>query len=638
MAQETADSRNLEFTPESPLYEQQARGQDIQVLPYRSIGLDLNTDNIITTRRARKPNNRYEAHSANLQNYTNHSTYHMVFAASAMVNNRLHTTQLPPAPRNWREMKNHLHATGFAAATKLEWEGLQIKKTFKRIPRTAIRAHQVLPMMWVFSYKLDSEGYLLKYKARLVVRGDVQRHFAHEDFYAATLASRVFRAMVAIAAYFDLEMKQFDAVAAFLNSDLDEEIYVSYPEGYGVNNEVLRLLKALYGLRRSPLLWFNDITSKLTAMGFRRVGEAQCLFVNKDLVVFFFVDDIVVLYHKSHEQAYLEFKAKLMNTYELREMGDLQWFLAIQVIRDRSTRRIWLSQHAYIDKIVERFNLTHTTCAKTPMIMDEILAYEGKATPQEVVGYQQRVGSINYPAVITRPDIARAAQKLAEFLINPGPAHYAAADRVITYLKGTKYHSLVFGAPTTSPGVEYTPTIATETAANADIQARFTASSDASFADNPDRKSTEGFLFTLFGGSIDWKSTKQKTVTTSTTEAELLSLSHAATMLIWWLRFFSEIELELGQDATLHCDNLQTVRLMIQDAPKLITKLRHVDIHQHWLREQVGEGKIKIEWIATAEMPADGFTKSLSRQKHSNFLRQLNIVDIEHLIRKATEV
>jgi hypothetical protein len=197
----------------------------------------------------------------------------------------------------------------------------------------------------------------------------------------------------------------------------------------------------------------------------------------------------------------------------------------------------------------------------------------------------------------------------------------------------------VFGAPTTSPGVEYTPTIATKTtAANADIQARFTASSDASFADNIDRKSTEGFLFTLFGGSIDWKSTKQKTVTTSTTEAELLSLSHAATMLIWWLRFFSEIELELDQDATLHCDNLQTVRLMIQDAPKLITKLRHVDIHQHWLREQVGEGKVKIEWIATAEMPADGFTKALSRQKHSNFLRQLNIVDIEHLIQKATVV
>ncbi|KFY66706.1 hypothetical protein V496_01935 [Pseudogymnoascus sp. VKM F-4515 (FW-2607)] len=86
------------------------------------------------------------------------------------------------------------------------------------------------------------------------------------------------------------------------------------------------------------------------------------------------------------------------------------------------------------------------------MITDEILAYEGKATPQEVVGYQQRVGSINYRAVITRPDISRAAQKLAEFLINTGPAHYAAADRVITYLKGTKYHSLVFGAPTKSGG------------------------------------------------------------------------------------------------------------------------------------------------------------------------------------------
>ncbi len=120
-----------------------------------------------------------------------------------------------------------------------------------------------------------------------------------------------------------------------------------------------------------------------------------------------------------------------------------------------------------------------------------------------------------------------------------------------------------------------------ETATDARMR-DFEASSDASFGDcSQTRRSTQGFVFLLFGGAIDWQSAKQKTVSTSTTEAELLALSHAGKQLLWWRRFFVKLDLTLDQNFVLNCDNLQTVRLMIQDAPKLVTKLRHVDIHQH---------------------------------------------------------
>ena len=164
--------------------------------------------------------------------------------------------------------------------------------------------------------------------------------------------------------------------------------------------------------------------------------------------------------------------------------------------------------------------------------------------------------------------MSRTAQKLAEFLVNPGPLHRQAADYAIAYLNGTKYLACAYGPDSGQPS--------------------FACSSDASFADDTQsRRSTEGYHFLLFGGTIDWRYTKQDTVKTSTTEAELYSLSHAAAQLYWWQRFFSQIKLDLGQEFKLFCDNLQTVRLMLKDSPKLVTKLKHVDIQQHWLRQEV---------------------------------------------------
>jgi len=86
--------------------------------------------------------------------------------------------------------------------------------------------------------------------------------------------------------------------------------------------------------------------------------------------------------------------------------------------------------------------------------------------------------------------------------------------------------------------------------------------------------------------------------------------------------------LDPGHDTAVDCDNQQTIGLMTKDLLKLTTKLRHVDIHKHWLRQEVQEKRLRINWVPTAEMPADGLTKTLPRQKHENFVRQLGLVDI----------
>jgi hypothetical protein len=128
--------------------------------------------------------------------------------------------------------------------------------------------------------------------------------------------------------------------------------------------------------------------------------------------------------------------------------------------------------------------------------------------------------------------------------------------------------------------------------------------------------------------TIDWKSTVQRTVTKSTTEAELLVLSLAGSEMEEWCRFFKGLSFDLGCTLTIWCDNQQTVGIVTKEMDKLATKLKHVDIHQLWVRQEVEAGRLKVQWVLTDRMPADGMTKMLPRQKHTEFVKQLNLMDI----------
>ena len=413
-----------------------------------------------------------------------------------------------------------------------------------------------------------------------------------------------------ISTAFDLEAHQYNAVSTFTNSVLDEIIYCDCPEGFEHAGLCILLLRALYGLRRSPLLWLKEFSKTLKELSLTEVPGEPCLYANDWLVVFFYVDDIVALCRPDDLSKLHVFEATLMERYEIRNLGELSWFLGVRIIRDRTEKKIWLCQDSYIDKITTKFNLEYHKRAHTPLPTDELIPYEGKASPQEIFAYQQKVGSLNFAAVITRPDIAYTTSKLSEFLRNPSPKHHAAVDQAITYLHGTRTLAIQYSAESTSQQV-------------------FLCASDAAFADDrATRRSTSGYLLNLFGGPIDWHSAKQRTVTTSSTEAELLALTYATKEAIWWRRFFENIRFDPGHELAISCDNQQTIRLMTKESPKLTTRLRHVDVHQHWLRQEVQAGCIRLDWLATNDMPADGLTKALPRQRHERFVRQLGLVDI----------
>jgi hypothetical protein len=248
--------------------------------------------------------------------------------------------------------------------------------------------------------------------------------------------------------------------------------------------------------------------------------------------------------------------------------------------------------------------------------MTTLESFNGTATKDAILEYQRKAGSLLYPAVIARPDIAFAASKLCQFMANPSEIHQRELNRALVYLYNTRHLSLCYSnegpVATDSTDPQFDPY-------------EFAAASDASFADNEDRKSTHGMLIYLFGGPVAWKSGKQTSVTTSTTEAELHALSYAGRETESLQRLFNDIGLALDKAPDIVCDNRQTVRLINAATPQVTTKLRHVAIGQFWLRQEVQRGRFGVSWIPTEEMPADGLTKTLSRDKHSRFVEFLGM-------------
>ncbi|KAI0995092.1 hypothetical protein K3495_g13089 [Podosphaera aphanis] len=274
------------------------------------------------------------------------------------------------------------------------------------------------------------------------VIGDLQN--SSEDTYATTLAAQVFRAVIAISAAYELKIRQYDIVAAYSNADLTQPLIASLPDGFQKDGFVLLIKKALYGLPESALLWQNHLQGTLIDIGLSAMPGVNCLFKYKYLTVLFNVDDIILIYHERDNAKANHFEEKLMAKYQTKPLGQIGHFLGIRVMRDEQIRKIWLVQDSYIEAMAKEFDINVENIKNVSMPLPAVPLYRntGQAIAREINRYQKRVGKLNYPAVITRPDIAQGVSKLSEFLQNPSKKHMEAAEHMMRYLISTKYRGI----------------------------------------------------------------------------------------------------------------------------------------------------------------------------------------------------
>jgi cell wall-associated NlpC family hydrolase len=503
-------------------------------------------------------------------------------------------------PGSYDEAISGTDAAQWEAAMEEELQSLTDHNTGVLVDR--LPGSKVITLKWVFTKKRDAAGQVERYKARLVARGFQQREgLDYDELFAPVGKHTTLRLLLSMVAAEDMELHQLDFKTAFLNGDLAEEIYVEQPPGYrlGKPGQVIRLSKALYGLKQAPRAWHQTLKKELLANGFMEsVADPGLFFLHTNTgraCVLIYVDDALVAAHTL--EAVLQVKSLLMGMFEARDLGEAGLFLGMAIERNRQQHTIKLHQERAVKDLLAKYNMKHANAKVIPLSPGTKLQKdEGEPLDAEQKHiYSSLVGSLNYLAVCTRPDIAFPVGVLARYLASPTSDHIAAAKGVLRYLAGTTNHGLNYGAKLgDSTIIGYC---------------------DADHAGDLDkRRSTTGYTFILNGGSISWSSKRQETVALSTVEAEYMAAASATKEALWLRGLLAELGLPY-QTIQIYADNQGAMQLVKN--PIVSARSKHIDVRYHFVREHVAKEEVAFHYISTNEMKADSLTKALSGDKHS---------------------
>jgi len=258
-------------------------------------------------------------------------------------------------PATVQEAINHpTRGKQWEKATQDEVNPLIKNHTWDLVPRP--RNRQIVTNKFAFKHKKDEQARNVRLKARLVARGFSQIYgINYLDTYAPVVKLASIRILLAITAIYGLEIHHI--MTAFLAGELEEEICMEQPEGFEVGNReddlVCRLRKSLYGLKQAPRIWNQWIRYFLKSIGFVQLYSDPCVYINEamNVIIAMWVDDLIIF--GKDIASILDLKAQLNAEYEMKDLGELKYFLGIQVHRDREWKTIHISQSGYNRTILE---------------------------------------------------------------------------------------------------------------------------------------------------------------------------------------------------------------------------------------------------------------------------------------------
>jgi len=493
----------------------------------------------------------------------------------------------------------------FDAANRVEVQALWDNGTWEMMPLPS--GKKVTQTELLCERKRGANGEIVKYKGRLVVRGDTQIPLID---YTATWAPvaryTTLRMLLAHCTSHDLALLQLDVATAFLNGEVEEELYIREPRGYerGAPGLVCRLRKALYGLKQAARAWYRKLRETLERAGFEACEADECLFKRVGpggdvCFILVYVDDLLVA--APTMDAAQAGRAVVTTAFKSKTMGEPAYFLGLHIEHDAGARTTRVHQRQYISSLLTRFGLEEANPVQLPMGAGAHLSKVGRFLDADLTKlYQELVGSLLYLSTSTRPDIAFAVGRLTRFVAAPTEEHLAAGKVVLRYLKGSAELGLCFSGA-----------------------GELTGFCDADFAaDRDNRRSTSAMVFLYGGAAVAWGSKLQPSVAASTTEAEYIAAAGAAKESMWLRRLRAFVTEETGSVA-LWCDSQSALALMHN--PVTSARTKHIDVCHHLVRERVADGTLVVQYVGTAEQTADILTKPLGTIAFARGVRGLGM-------------
>lgn len=480
-------------------------------------------------------------------------------------------------------------------AMKSELEMIKKNNTWKLVDLP--EGKNAIGVKWVYRTKFHPDGSIHKHKARLVVKGYSQvAGIDFGDTFAPVARHDTIKLLLSIAAQRNWKIHHLDVKSAFLNGELEEEIYVRQPQGFEVAGEeerVYRLYKALYGLKQAPRAWYAKIDAHLLNHNFRRSSSESTLYIKQfnsqeKLIISLYVDDLLVI--GSNDEIVKEFKKQMECEFDMSDLGLVYYFLGMEIKQESSG--VYISQKKYASDMLKRFNMFSCKSVASPLVLNCKLSKDDGEKLVDPTPYRSIVGSLLY-LTITRPDLAYSASFLSRFMNAPSTSHVGAAKRVLRYLKGSINFGIMFER-------------------NKDVKLEGYADSDWAGSID-DMKSTSGYVFSLGSGIFCWNSKKQSVVAQSTAEAEYIALSAAVNHAIWLRKLLSDLDLIQEGPTIIYCDNKSAIA--IAENPVQHGRTKHINVKYHAIREAEKNGEVKLKYCTSETQIADMLTKSLTGMK-----------------------
>jgi hypothetical protein len=470
-----------------------------------------------------------------------------------------------------------------------------------------------------------------QFKARLVAKGFTQiAGVDFKDTFAPTAKLKSVRVLAALAAKRNWKIWQDDVPAAYLKSEIKEEVYMELPQNwdlleessidwtldveeilskYRQNPKTVELLKTLYGLKQSGNEWNKTLHAYLTSQGFTRSHQDHCIYwkleLEKWIVIGVYVDDILTTGDAKYVSA---FRADLHQHFGMEPGGLLNWYLGINVNYsndDKGLEKITLDQDQYLkDKIAEFEEFIGTGGAATPLPTNfQQLLDSASDEGDPTFPYREMVGSLMYAMIGTRPDLAFPLQVVCQYMQAPNKVHCQLVKHIFKYCRFNSY--------------------ALEYSSENDMVLR--GWSDASYANNQDYKSSGGYCFKLGGSLISWTSNKQNIVALSTAESELIALTSAAQEALWLQSLLKELGFA-QVPTTIHEDNQACIALAKN--PQNHKRTKHIQVRYFFIRQHLEAGELDLKYCRTLDQLADPFTKILPGHRLRPMLHSLGLLKL----------
>ncbi|KAI7960379.1 hypothetical protein MJO29_005447 [Puccinia striiformis f. sp. tritici] len=477
-------------------------------------------------------------------------------------------------PNTYKQAMKDSFAAEWNKAIRAELDNLQELEVWvvDYIPKGT----SVMKARWVFAQKTTSAGEFDKFKARYVAKGYTQiagKHFAGTFTPTATFIS--FRLILTISAANSWAIHSFDFVAAYLNSPIEEELWVEAPEGLNVlPGQACRLKKALYSTKQAARCWWQHLAATLAKLGYSASQYDSSVYVLRkntghDLI-WVHVDDGIVTGPSTACLVQLEKDPK--SSIKIKWNDDLTDIVGLCVSWNK--HGFLLSQPKLISKILnDRWD--GVTLSKTPLPVGNLPPTNPDKVGIRSTDYLSIVGSLNYVAVATRPDICFAVNFLARFSSCPSAEHWKFLNHLISYLANTRTLPLSITPTTKGPAL--------------------CCYVDANWGGEFSR-STYGVIIFYLGCPIAWFSKRLATVAASTAHAEYMALGHGTRQTLWIRNLLYDMTGVLSTGA-MYCDNQAAVKICSNDTSNKRT--RHTDRDFYITNQAFFDKKIDVTWVST---------------------------------------